>query len=93
MKRFALACVAIAASFAAQAGTNPVGRATGQDRALARMNAQALAHRQANPQNPVQRPATPAIPATPAVPGANGQPATPAIPATPARPPKPPKED
>ena len=81
------------AAFAAEAGTNPAGRATGHDRAITRMSPQGLAHGQgvqrANPATRTRNPnaATPAVPATPN-PGTG--PATPATPAKPAE--KPPKE-
>ena len=82
------------AAFAAEAGTNPAGRATGHDRAITRMSPQGLANGQgilrANPATRTRNPnaATPAIPATPH-PG-TGQPATPAKPAD--KPPKPPRD-
>jgi hypothetical protein len=99
MKRIAAASLAALGFVAVQAdaGTNPVGRATGLDRAAARMSAQGAAHQRATLNaNPAARgpsnahAATPATPATPAVPNpGTGTPATPAVPATPAKPPRP----
>jgi hypothetical protein len=106
MKRLVLAgaCATLLASFAADAGTNPSGRATGHDRAITRMSPQGLAHSQglqrahrANPATRPERPTPPSgtIPATPATravpPTEPGMPATPAKPATPATPGKPPR--